>query len=145
VVGEMRDAETAAIAVSAALSGQFVATTLHSADPCSAIERLSDFGIARGTLGLALSAIVSQRLVRTRCKGGCWNCRDGAFCGRTGIFEVMAVDEELREAIRHSAERHVMKAREAANPSASLWADGLSKVRSGVTTLDELRRVAAPK
>ncbi|HEV2738913.1 MAG TPA: ATPase, T2SS/T4P/T4SS family, partial [Candidatus Elarobacter sp.] len=125
MVGEMRDGETAAVAVSAALAGQVVFTTLHANDAPRTIDRLVELGVARHSLAAALTAVVAQRLVRTLCEqcrvrepipaplretlrtahdtwyvaGGCRACAGTGYLGRTGVYELMDVDDATRDAI----------------------------------------------
>ena len=164
LVGEMRDRETVQIALSAALTGHLVLTTLHTTTAAGTIPRLLDMGAEPFVLASALSLLASQRLVRTLCHQckvplevpdavrerfklhdvelhgplGCSNCRNTGFKGRIGIFEFLPMTEEVVASIydRRSAEdTH----RTSGRPT--LLDDGLRKVRAGITTLDELLRV----
>jgi type II secretory ATPase GspE/PulE/Tfp pilus assembly ATPase PilB-like protein len=116
MLGEMRDAESADVAMSAALSGQLVLTTLHAADAVRAIQRLVELGLSRHALACGLSAIVGQRLVRRLCldcrrpvpsergitlyePSGCGRCEGTGYRGRTGIFELLRVTHEMRNAM----------------------------------------------
>jgi type IV pilus assembly protein PilB len=164
LVGEMRDGETVQIALSAALTGHLVLTTLHTTTAAGTIPRLLDMGAEPFVLASALTLLASQRLVRTLCQeckvpidvpsavrdrfklqgaelygpGGCSNCRHTGFRGRIGIFEFLPMTEVVVASIyeRRSAEDiH----RSSGRPT--LLDDGLRKVRSGMTTLDELLRV----
>lgn len=147
MVGEMRDAETACVAVSAALSGQLVFTTLHSNDAPGAIERLSELGLERRALAAAIFGILSQRLVRRVCVGcrsaGCEACGGTGYCGRIGIFELLEFDDSIREAISTGAS--VVTIRELGKRIGyePLLSDGTAKVAAGQTTSVELRRVLA--
>ena len=111
-IGEMRDAQTAAIAITAALSGHLVLTTLHASDAIGAIERLRDFGIDQSTLSYVLTCIVSQRLLRKCCSCSlvnevsqerCSRCEGRGYLGRTGVFECIEVDRSVRQMIFNGA------------------------------------------
>ena len=170
MVGEMRDAETANVAMSAALSGQLVLTTLHSTDAARTVDRLLELDVQRHSIAAALTAVVAQRLVRTLCfdcrvwqrvsdtnqaefalakdtyayvATGCVKCSQSGYRGRTGIFELLYVDDRMRDAIASGAPSVTVAtlAREAGYEG--LLADGLRKALSGETSLDELRRVLA--
>ena len=169
MVGEMRDGETAAVAVSAALAGQVVFTTLHANDAPRTIDRLVELGVARHSLAAALTAVVAQRLVRTLCEqcrvreripaqlretlrtahdtwyaaGGCRACGGTGYLGRTGVYELMDVDDATRDAIATGASSvHVaqLAARTGYRPMRD---DALAKVLAGTTSFDELTRVVA--
>lgn len=159
MVGEMRDGETVAIAIRAALSGQLVLTTLHSNDAPRAIERLIDLGADRHAIAAAIFGVVSQRLVRKLCDvcrkqdsdsvpltytaAGCDRCNGTGYRGRTGIFELLEIDDEGREAI--SAGASIVPICRAAKRLGyePLFVDGMTKVASGQTTVAEVRRVTA--
>lgn len=147
MIGEMRDAETAAIATRAALSGQLVLTTLHSNDAPRAIERLIDLGVQRQAMAAALHGIVSQRLVRcicSACRGvGCAHCGGCGRAGRTGIFELLEIDDQVRDAIASGASIVAIRDIGTRHGYQPLFEDGLTKIAAGETTLDEVRRVAA--
>ena len=170
MVGEMRDAETANVAMSAALSGQLVLTTLHSTDAARTVDRLLELDVQRYSIAAALTAVVAQRLVRTLClecrvwkrvspqdqaefglakdtyayaAAGCMKCAQSGYRGRTGIFEMLYVDNRIRDAIANGAPSVTIAnlAREAGYEA--LLAAGLRKALSGDTSFDELRRVLA--
>jgi type II secretory ATPase GspE/PulE/Tfp pilus assembly ATPase PilB-like protein len=166
LVGEMRDQETVQIALSAALTGHLVLTTLHTTTAAGAIPRLLDMGAEPFVVASAVSLVVSQRLVRTLCSEckavadvrdvvrkrykltgsllyqptGCNLCRNTGFRGRIGLFEFLPITDEIVSAIyeRRSADE-IRKI--AARPT--LLDDGIQKVRAGLTTLDEVVRVMA--
>ena len=166
LVGEMRDQETVQIALSAALTGHLVLTTLHTTTAAGAIPRLLDMGAEPFIVASAVSLVVSQRLVRTLCQdckvpadvadsvrgrfgldgatlykaAGCNLCRSTGFRGRIGIFEFLPITEEIVSAIyeRRSSD----EIRRLANRP-TLLDDGIRKVRAGMTTLDEVLRVTA--
>jgi len=155
VVGEMRDAATAAIAVSAALSGQLVLTTLHANDAPRSIDRLLELGLDRHAIGAALFGILSQRLVRRLCPGcrafdrtsdayvavGCGVCARSGYCGRIGLFELLEVDDEIRDALTAGASVVAIRKLAARTGYEPLAIDGSAKVSSGETTREELCRV----
>jgi general secretion pathway protein E len=146
MVGEMRDRETAEIAIQAALTGHLVFSTLHTNDAPTGITRLVNMGIEPYLVAATVQGIMAQRLVRVLCAScrgaGCPNCAQTGFKGRTGIFELLELNEELRALVvaraplaevRAAAERFGMRA---------LYDDGMRKVSSGVTTRDEVLRVS---
>lgn len=155
VVGEMRDAATAAIAISAALSGQLVLTTLHGNDAPRSIDRLLELGLDRHAIGAALFGILSQRLVRRLCPGcrafdrtsdsyvavGCAACARSGYCGRIGLFELLEVDDEIRDALTSGASVVAIRKLAARTGYEPLAIDGAAKVSSGETTRKELSRV----
>jgi type IV pilus assembly protein PilB len=169
MVGEMRDAETARTALHAALSGRMVLATLHSADAPRAIDRLEELGLGRASLAAGLSALLAQRLVRrlcTACKEptvidaqtaerlrierervyfearGCERCAGTGYCGRTGIFEFMAVDEAIRDAVASGAPSVAIARLARAQGYRPMADDAMAKCRDGLTSLSELARVA---
>ena len=169
MVGEMRDGETAAVALSAALAGQFVFATLHANDAPRTIDRLVELGVARHALAAALTAIVAQRLVRTLCErcrihapippplrarlalaaetwyvaAGCRACAETGYLGRTGVYELLDVDEATRDAVATGASSvHVAQLASRAG-YAPMRDDALAKVLAGTTSFDELSRVVA--
>lgn len=172
LVGEIRDLETAEIAVQSALTGHLLFSTLHTNDAPGAVTRLLDMGVESFLLSSTLLGVLAQRLVRVICPHckeriapemrrvksmgisqeeadgvdfyegkGCDHCRHTGYRGRTGIFEVLPVDDEIRKEItgRSSTER----IREAAlrKGMVTLRDDGWRKVRDGVTTIPEVLRV----
>jgi general secretion pathway protein E/type IV pilus assembly protein PilB len=170
LVGEVRDAETAAIALQAALTGHLVLSTLHTSDVVATIVRLVDLGIEPWIIANALTCIIAQRLVRRICsacadrvplevdmldgkevvlrKGtkvprarGCFTCHHTGFAGRTGIFEVLEIDDELRDLIKNKAQTSAFRTALESRDVMSLRQDGFEKVRQGVTTVDEVIRV----
>ena len=153
LVGEIRDRETADIAINAALTGHLVLSTLHTNDAVGAITRLSDMGVEGFLVASALFGVLSQRLVRRVCPhcrgagsgpaGRCRNCGGSGYRGRTGIYELLRIDDELRGAIvakRPSGEINEIARRNGMIP---LLEDGQSKVEQGITTEAELLRIAA--
>ena len=140
MVGEMRDEETARIAVRAALTGHLVLTTLHAADSFTAITRLIEMGVEPYLLAATLIGTMSQKLVRKICPDchgvGCDSCRGTGFSGRIGIYEILPIDSELRDAIKNFRDEDQI--RSIVSNFKSMREDGLEKVRNGLTTLDEI-------
>ncbi|MFB3776182.1 MAG: type II secretion system ATPase GspE [Bryobacteraceae bacterium] len=163
MVGEIRDRETADIAIRAALTGHFVYSTLHTNDAPSAITRLADMGVENYLLSSSLVAVLAQRLVRVICthcrqpdglhnapdgevvqgwRGtGCEECSGTGFTGRVGIFELMELDEEIRGLIMGNADAARITDAARRQGMRSLREDGWSKVKAGVTTAGEVMRV----
>ena len=167
MVGETRDLETAEICVRASLTGHLVFTTLHTNDAPSAVTRLVDIGIAPYLLSSTISLVVAQRLIRAlceRCKEayepvqeirdqfhiteellyrakGCEHCSNIGYRGRIGVYEVMTLDRELRDAIAKGSPAHVLKDIAVSHGLSTLWDEGLKKVRMGLTSLEELEAV----
>ena len=145
LIGEIRDQETAQIAVQASLTGHLVLATLHTNDSVSAITRLLDMGIEPFLLSSSLLGIVAQRLVRKLCPEchgpGCPKCLQTGYLGRTGIYELLEIDEAMRAAIhsRDGEQRLAELAR--ARGFRSLAEDGRRWVAAGVTSEEELLRV----
>ena len=171
MVGEIRDAETAAIAIQAALTGHLVLSTLHTNDSFSAVTRLLDMGIEPFKLSAALLGVIAQRLVRTVCPScktsyypaseqldairyqgdrrrqfvrgqGCRECYDTGFRGRTGIYEVFTIDREVRDLISSNASIDALRAHHCSQGSGSLLDEGIRLAEAGKTSLDEVIEVA---
>lgn len=167
MIGEIRDQETAAIAVQASLTGHLLLSTLHTNTAIGAVTRLGDLGIEPFLLSSSLEALIAQRLVRVLCPDckepheasesecerikipagskifravGCEKCNFGGYRGRTGIYELIPVDDGLRQLIHEGVGEHVMlaHARQYCEP---IEADGRAKVLAGITTVEELLRV----
>lgn len=145
MVGEIRDEETARIAVQASLTGHLVLSTLHTSDSASAIARLLDLGVEPFLVASSLSAVLAQRLVRrthVECQGrGCETCLHTGFHGRTGVFELLVIDSEVRTLIGERASAVAIAQRAQSRGMRTLRQAGLDLVRQGVTTLEELTRV----
>lgn len=178
LVGEIRDNETAEIAINAALTGHLLMSTFHSNDAATAIPRLVDMGVEPFLLASTLEVIVAQRLVRKICdnckfsitlkkdyfddprfkavanyfKGvktlygckGCESCGHTGYKGRTAIFEFIQVTQEMQELISKKPSSQEIWKQARKDGSESLFEDGVLKVKTGVTTLEELLRVAEP-
>jgi type IV pilus assembly protein PilB len=172
LVGEIRDAETAKIAMQAAQTGHLVLSTLHTDNAPSCVTRLTDIGAEPYVIASALVGVVAQRLVRRLCVHcrrqytppadtlralsvsdpdaaaipfyksiGCDQCNHTGYRGRIGLYEVMRVTEKLRRLIASRAQEDQIREAALAGGMISLGEDGLAKVKSGITTPDELLRV----
>ena len=175
MVGEIRDAETAEIAVQAALTGHLVFSTLHTNDAAGAVARLLEMGVEDYLLASSLLGVLAQRLVRKICvdcrrpatgiaaneiaafargeahdssaAGGLWEgagcetCGHSGFRGRSGIYELLMVDDVIRQRILERASADAIRAAAVSHGMRILREDGWAKARSGVTTLGELIRV----
>jgi len=163
MVGEIRDRETADVAIRAALTGHFVYSTLHTNDAPSAITRLTDMGVENYLIVSSLTAVLAQRLVRTICRecrradetlvnpwgdrvpsfrgAGCEICFGTGYRGRVGIFEMMEVSEELRRLIMENRDASVLTEAARRGGMRTLREDGWAKIAAGTTTADEVLRV----
>ncbi|MBL0728112.1 type II secretion system ATPase GspE [Piscinibacter sp. HJYY11] len=154
MIGEIRDFETAQIAVQASLTGHLVLATLHTNDAPSAVTRLTDMGIEPFLLSSSLLGVLAQRLVRKLCphckkqdaRGrwhpvGCPECGQSGYKGRTGVYELMVADEKVRALIHgRAAESQIFVAAEA-NGMRSMREDGERLVMEGITSPEEVMRV----
>ena len=147
MIGEIRDTETAQIAIQASLTGHLVLATLHTNDATSAITRLTDMGIEAYLIGACLSGVLAQRLVRklcTACRGsGCGQCSHSGFKGRTGVFELLEVGEAIRNLIHDKAAETQVRQVALQAGMVLMREDGLRLVHGGITTLQELLRVTS--
>jgi type IV pilus assembly protein PilB len=172
MVGEIRDAETARISIEAALTGHMMLTTLHTNDAPGAITRLSKMGIEPFLIASAVDCVVAQRLSRklcTHCKGravipqqaladaglrvgadveayepvGCGRCNQSGYRGRVGLYSVMTMSERIKEMAVDQASEAVVSEAAREEGMLTLREDGLNKVRSGMTSLEEVLRVTA--
>ena len=163
MVGEIRDRETADIAIRAALTGHLVFSTLHTNDAPSAITRLTDMGVENYLITSSLVAVLAQRLVRlicTNCRepdgmvlapdgedietfrgAGCEGCRGTGYSSRVGVFELMDLDDEIRGMIMRNADASALTDAARRHGMRNLREDGWMKVRQGVTTVREVMRV----
>jgi len=173
MVGEIRDTETARIAIQASLTGHLVLSTLHTNDSVSAITRLIDMGIEPYLISSSVIAVMAQRLVRVICpvcktqdrvddrilsmfsaesralinkgtvyKGrGCEQCLKTGFIGRTGIFELLTIDDDIKQLISSRGNCHTIKEQAINRGMKTLRDDGLNKVLRGTTSLEELCRL----
>jgi type II secretory ATPase GspE/PulE/Tfp pilus assembly ATPase PilB-like protein len=170
MVGEIRDIETAEIAIHSALTGHLVFSTLHTNDASGAVTRLLDMGIEGFLVSSSLIGVLAQRLVRVICSAckepfnppqeiidkmelneggitiyqgtGCDQCRGTGYRGRTGIFELMTVDGEIRQLIIEKASAGIIRKKSVMKGMEILKESGLQKVKQGVTTIEEVLRVA---
>ncbi len=165
MVGEIRDLETAETAVQASLTGHLVLSTLHTNDAPSATTRLLDMGVEPFLVASSVEAVLAQRLVRTICKHckeaytpekvdvppdfgwqgeqvyrgrGCRECRNSGFSGRKGVFELMKLNDEVRELVLQRASSGKIRNRALQDGMIALRDDGWRKVRSGITTISEV-------
>ncbi len=147
LVGEIRDRETAEIAIQASLTGHLVFSTLHTNDAASAIARLVDIGAASYQIATAVKGVIAQRLVRRLCTGcggaGCRECGESGYRGRRAIAEILIASPEFERRVASSATPESIADAARANGCVPLWEAGLALVRRGETSIDELRRVAA--
>ncbi|HEX2544100.1 MAG TPA: type II secretion system ATPase GspE [Ramlibacter sp.] len=151
MIGEIRDYETAQIAIQASLTGHLVLATLHTNDAASAVTRLTDMGVEPFLLSSSLLGVLAQRLVRKLCEyckvevegvaRGCQHCGYTGYHGRTGIFELMVADERMRALIHNrSSEAHIREAA-LAQGMRLMRDDGERLVREGITSREEVLRV----
>ena len=145
MVGEARDTETSKIAIRAALTGHLIFTTLHANDSCSAVFRMLEMGVEPYLLAATLKGVVAQRLVRKickQCKGiGCEICRGTGYSGRIALHEILCVDKNLRNLILNSRDLDEIKTAALEAGLKTLADDAHEKIRAGLTTLEEVRRV----
>ena len=154
MIGEIRDFETAQIAIQASLTGHLVLATLHTNDAPSAVTRLTDMGVEPFLLSSSLLGVLAQRLVRKLCVHcrksdghgryhpvGCKECGMTGYKGRTGVYELMTADDQVRALIHNrAAESQLFVAAEAAGLR-SMREDGERLVNEGVTSAEEVMRV----
>jgi type IV pilus assembly protein PilB len=147
MVGEIRDRETAEIAMAAAVTGHLVLSTIHTTDAPGAVARLLQMGVPSYLVAGGLAGVVAQRLVRTVCGacrgrsgGGCPRCLDG-FLGRTGVFQVLVMEDALRDAVVSGAPVSALRRRAREAGMGTLADDARRKVAEGVTTPHEAGRV----
>ena len=147
LVGEIRDRETAEIAIQASLTGHLVLSTLHTNDAASAVTRLIDIGVASYQIATALKGIIAQRLLRRRCvecsATGCPACGGAGYRGRMAVAEILVSTPEIERRVAAGAPTECIVEAARLAGCTSLWDAGNELVRAGLTTLDELRRVTA--
>ncbi len=170
MLGEIRDMETATIAIQAALTGHLVLSTLHTNDAPSSITRLINIGIEPFLVGAALNAVLAQRLVRRICNyckhdvpikdelvefvqmhgitseklaygKGCQRCRETGYAGRQGLYELLVMDDQTRDAVARNPNVTEFRRTCSERGMVSLREDGFKKVAAGVTTVEEILRV----
>ncbi len=176
MVGEIRDRETAEMAVQAALTGHLVLSTLHTNDAPSAIARLTEIGVPPYLISATLIGVVAQRLVRTLCPHckkskntdkhewealikpwttsapesiamaeGCLECRQTGFIGRVGIYEMMSINDSLKQEISSGSDLIKFRKTAIKQGMKPLNLAGAQKVAKGVTTIEEVLKVAPPR
>ncbi|MBR6511689.1 MAG: type II/IV secretion system protein [Phascolarctobacterium sp.] len=146
MVGEIRDGETARIAVQAALTGHLVFSTLHTNNAIGAVTRLLDIDIEPFLLAVALRGVVAQRLVRTicpYCEDGCEHCNHTGYKGRIAVQEVLQITPKLQNLITHGVEESVLLETARKSGFTTIQEDCLAKVQAGRTTMEEYYRVAS--
>jgi len=170
MVGEIRDLDTAQISIRAALTGHLILSTLHTNNALATITRLLDLGVDSYLVAGTIRAVVAQRLVRKLCSSckqeyapdasllgtlgippspgitfykeiGCPLCEDTGFMGRTGIYELLIVDESFAELINKNATQDEMRNYAQGNGMLGLLADGIEKIKQGITTVQEVLKV----
>jgi type IV pilus assembly protein PilB len=171
MVGEVRDEETARIAIQAALTGHLVFSTLHTNDACSAITRLVNMGVEPYLIGAALNMVLAQRLVRRICSKcrqpydpprtlrkalermghpidkfqrgvGCRRCRNTGFSGRIGVHELLVISDQLRDIIINNPSIGAIREIATRDGMITLRQDGFRKVREGITTIEEILHIS---
>lgn len=180
MIGEIRDQETADIAINAALTGHLLLSTLHTNDAPSAVPRLTDLGVPPFLLASTLNVVIAQRLVRKLCpicigseeldraaqktleeqakqigieakelpkvvykSKGCTACNFTGYKGQLAIFEVLYVSEEIKNLIINNSPTHLIRKKAREEGMQTLFEDGLEKISSGFTSLEEVLRVAS--
>lgn len=145
MIGEIRDFETAQIAIQASLTGHLVLATLHTNDAASAVNRLIDMGVEPFLLSSSLLGVLAQRLVRKlclHCQGaGCDACGQTGYQGRTGVFELLVTDDAIRAQIHHRASEADIRAAAIKAGMRLMRDDGERLVLTGITSQEELIRV----
>jgi len=145
MIGEIRDFETAQIAIQASLTGHLVLATLHTNDSASAVTRLIDMGVEPFLLSSSLLGVLAQRLVRKwclQCRGqGCEHCGQTGYSGRTGVYELLVADAAIREQIHRRASEAEIRAAAIAGGMRLMRDDGQRLVSAGVTAREEVLRV----
>ena len=145
MIGEIRDFETAQIAIQASLTGHLVLATLHTNDSASAVTRLTDMGVEPFLLSSSLLGVLAQRLVRkicTHCAGvGCKHCAKTGYQGRTGIYELLVTNDAIRAQIHNHTSEADIRAAALSSGMHLMREDGERLVQAGITSREELVRV----
>ncbi len=165
MIGEIRDRETAEMAIQSALTGHMVFSTLHTNDAASSVTRLLDLGIEPYLVASSVLGVLSQRLVRKICEScrskvravdvspdwdhqtafvgaGCDRCRETGYRGRIGLFELMVISDEIRDCIQARANASEIRSKAIAHGMNLLREDGLRKIERGLTSISEVQRVS---
>jgi len=170
LVGEIRDSETAEIAVQAALTGHLVLSSVHANDSVGALSRVLDLGVGQFLVSSALTCIIAQRMVRRVCPycrqpspapveaqaayskelgeerteflygSGCNSCANTGYLGRTAVFEILSMSEQIRSMLLTGANSDVIRAQAKKEGMVSMWRDGMLKAKAGITTPCEVLR-----
>jgi len=146
MVGEIRDRETAEIAMAAAITGHLVVSTIHTPDAPSALDRLAQMGVPRYLIAGGVSGVVAQRLLRALCRrclgasDGCVECLDG-YRGRTGVFEVLTMNDRLREEVVRESPPMILRRLAIDGGMVPMIDDARRKIAEGITTPHEIARV----
>ena len=145
MIGEIRDFETAQIAIQASLTGHLVLATLHTNDASSAVTRLTDMGVEPFLLSSSLLGVLAQRLVRKLCVhchgAGCAECGQTGYAGRSGVFELLVTDDAIRAQIHNRASEADIRTAAQAAGMMLMREDGERLVQCGLTSREELLRV----
>ncbi len=148
MIGEIRDFETAQIAIQASLTGHLVLATLHTNDAASAVTRLTDMGVEPFLLSSSLLGVLAQRLVRKLCVHcskdhpvGCEHCCHTGYAGRSGVFELLTTDDAIRAQIHSRASEADIRTAARAAGMVLMREDGERLVQLGITSREELLRV----
>jgi general secretion pathway protein E len=145
MIGEIRDFETAQIAIQASLTGHLVLATLHTNDAASAITRLTDMGVEPFLLSSSLLGVLAQRLVRKQCVAcqgeGCDVCGQTGYAGRTGVFELLITDDAMRAQIHNKASEADIRSAALASGMTLMRDDAQRLIAAGITTREEVLRV----
>ena len=145
MIGEIRDFETAQIAIQASLTGHLVLATLHTNDATSAVTRLTDMGVEPFLLSSSLLGVLAQRLVRKLCRScqgaGCASCAQTGYAGRSGVFELLVTDEAIRAQIHSRASEADIRTAALGSGMCLMRDDGERLVTAGLTSREELLRV----
>jgi type II secretory ATPase GspE/PulE/Tfp pilus assembly ATPase PilB-like protein len=172
MVGEIRDAETAEIAINAALTGHLVFSTLHTNDASGAVTRLTNMGIEPFLTASTVVMVIAQRLVRVICDNckedyqvpaqfirdlgqkyeddkpvllyrgkGCDRCTNTGYRGRLACYEIMVIEDEIRDLVLERASTHLVKQKSREHGMVTLRESAFRKVLNGVTTVEEMMRV----
>ena len=145
MIGEIRDFETAQIAIQASLTGHLVLATLHTNDASSAVTRLTDMGVDAFLLSSSLLGVLAQRLVRKlciHCRGtGCSECAKSGYAGRTGVFELLVADDAMRAQIHNGKSEAEIRALALQGGMTLMREDAMRLVAAGITSAEEVARV----